>query len=127
MSTPTTAFVVTAGEYSHYHIITVFLDREAAEKFCETAMRLSTYEHPQVEEFTIGKRVEDHYTVEVQFDKLGKAEISESVVDYMEPNCWINSRTGLAICYVPYSTDHNILLKSAQDMRAEELARRAGI
>jgi len=59
-------YIVTAGEYSDYHIEAVFLDRVLAERYVDVLTREERYpEHRRVEEYdigtSVGKRVPVHY------------------------------------------------------------------
>lgn len=51
MKTGTTAYIVTRGEYSDYHIVGVFSARDAAQSFIERIT--DRYDNPQIEEYIL--------------------------------------------------------------------------
>ena len=54
-----TIYIITAGQYSDYHIIAATVDKERAEKICE--LHKGNYTQPEIEKFE--DSVEETYPV----------------------------------------------------------------
>ena len=63
-----TIYIITAGQYSDYHIIAATVDKERAEKICE--LHKGNYTQPEIEKFE--DSVEETYPVwRITFDRNG--------------------------------------------------------
>lgn len=75
-----TIYVVTAGDYSDYHVIGVTANKEKAEHFCEwfnvwsyNKARIEVYEMDRLEPYGEGR-----YLYEVEQDKSGHMEVEQA-------------------------------------------------
>lgn len=113
-------YVITAGTYSDYHIVTVFGNRELAEKF------VGEEPHPyMIEEYEIDRFAEQvraglqlHY-VSMYSDGSSHIELSESKGEGLELVTWVS---GKAIRGNVWATDKQHAAKIANEKRAQLIA-----
>ena len=117
-------YIVTAGDYSEYHILGATLDRAEAERYIELYKGdYSDYVGPpEIEEWELGD-IKDRHKI-IQLVTFQKGEWKASWVDQSQ-NGWFNGNDDFGT-YV-FADDKGLAIKIAQDRLAQLKAERAGI
>lgn len=131
-------YIVTAGDYSAYHIVAVFDDKTKADEFCGAyngRVDLDFYK-ARVEEHPIGMNIEyagmDVYCAErKETGEIYTYDICEYIRDCTEKIGTVSMDGKYLKCYiaVPKNADdqYEYALKVSADMFAEYLAKENGI
>jgi hypothetical protein len=129
-------YVVTAGEYSDYHIVGVFDDGALAHEFVERQNKAHGHDWGNVEEYLINELAPfmDNQEWKVWFDKDGNIERIEPTYISERPD-----DAGAIVSDIYYQLHRAVLVRSiiapdeehaikiAGDIRAQFLAHKAGI
>ena len=126
-----THYVITNGEYSDYHIVAVYADREEAYKVCKILNDRCEYEDYKIEEYEDGSlvRYENLNTYCVLFDD-NKTRIRENDSDDFEyclrKEYW-QYQDGTVWAVFVFASNKEEALKIASEKRAKLMAEQTGV
>ena len=126
-----THYVITSGEYSDYHIVAVYADREEAYKVCKILNDRCEYEDYTIEEYEDGSlvRYENLNTYCVLFDD-NKTRIRENDSDDFEyclrKEYW-QYQDGTVWAVFVFASNKEEALKIASEKRAKLMAEQTGV
>lgn len=121
-------YVVTKGEYSDYHIVTVCSDRSVAEKIAERINREAGYETCGIEEYEDGEVVFDE-TLTAYFVDFNKGTVKKDLTGgrlTTETTAW-KTVDGTIYGMFVFAKDEEQAMKIASDKRAMLMAQKAGL
>ena len=126
-----THYVITNGEYSDYHIVAVYADREEAYKVCKILNDRCEYEDYKIEEFEDGSlvRYENLNTYCVIFDN-NETRVRENDSDDFEyclrKEYW-QYQDGTVWAVFVFASNKEEALKIASEKRAKLMAEQTGV
>ncbi len=122
-----TVYLVTSGNYSDYRVEGIFSTEAGAEHYVR-AMLYGTYDHPRIKAWEIDATAGENglWPYMVTFWNTGESAVDAVRYGTPDEHGHIRNRTN-AVEITVRARDSGHALKIASDLRAEWLARHAGI
>lgn len=126
-----THYVITNGEYSDYHIVAVYADREEAYKVCKILNDRCEYEDYKIEEYEDGSlvRYENLNTYCIIFDnnETRVRENDSNDFEYCLRKEYWQYKDGTVWAVFVFASNKEEALKIASEKRAKLMAEQTGV